>query len=260
MKVYEMMEMLGKLPAGDEIAVPVFLGCSKSCSEYVGKTDESCFDPEKMSWDDIETVGRSGRARSAFKLGARKTIELSDGEKVVLQITDFYHDDLPAGGKAPISWEMVGVLDEEHEMNERATNAGGWEKCSMRKWLDNDLFDKLPDDLKRVIKPVVKKTSAGGESNEITETVDKLWLYSEKEMCGRSYYSAPGEGHWYELYRQEDTPWHKKEKNGDGSATYWWLRSPYLGSTTAFCVVSSNGTRSYSSASGTAGVAVGFAI
>ncbi len=261
MKVYEMMNMLGKLPAGDEVVIPAFVGCHNLCGEEGGKCDsESYRDPEKMSWDDIEAIGQDGKARELLKLGARKTVELSTGEKLILQITDFDHDDLPDGGKAPISWDMVGVLDEEHEMNERSTNVGGWADCSMRKWLNNDLFDKLPDNLKNVIKPVVKKTSAGGESKEIVDTVDNLWLYSEKEMVGRSYYSAPGEGHWYELYRQEDTPWHKKFENGEGSAAYWWLRSPCLGDTTIFCFVLSDGARNAYTASGSYGVAVGFAI
>lgn len=52
----------------------------------------------------------------------------------------------------------------------------------------------------------------------------------------------------------------KKLSNGGGSANYWWLRSPYVGSSTTFRCISSTGTVDYSSAHITYGVSFGFCV
>lgn len=261
MKVYEMMSELGKLPAGDEIAIPAILRCGGACKGQVMEDGWNHTDPETITWAEIEEIGKAGRAREVFKLGDTKTVTLTTGEKVVLRIIGFDHDDLADGsGKAPISWDMVGVLDDDHSMNVKPTNKGGWADCDMRAFLSNDLFEKLPDDLKEVIKPVFKLTGVGGESEELAKTSDKLWILSEREQYGRSFYSAPGEGKWYEFYRQEDAPWDRRYKNGEGDRAWYFLRSPYLGASAGFCVVNSDGARNYGSASYSYGVAVGFCI
>ena len=98
----------------------------------------------------------------------------------------------------------------------------------------------------------------GGESEELAKTSDKLWILSEREQYGRSFYSAPGEGKWYEFYRQEDAPWDRRYKNGEGDRAWYFLRSPYLGNSTNFCNVNSDGTRNNNNASNSNGVAFGF--
>ena len=62
-------------------------------------------------------------------------------------------------------------------------------------------------------RPVIKLTSAGSCSKDIIKSICKLWLKSEKELFGRCIYSAPGEGHWYEYYRQEDVPYFALDEN-----------------------------------------------
>ena len=100
----------------------------------------------------------------------------------------------------------------------------------------------------------------GGESEELAKTSDKLWILSEREQYGRSFYSAPGEGKWYEFYRQEDPPWDRRYKNGEGDRAWYFLRSPDLGNSAHFCGVYSDGARNGSIASYSLGVAVGFAV
>ena len=89
------------------------------------------------------------------------------------------------------------------------------------------------------------------------ETECKFWIKSEKETFGRNIYSAPGEGHWYEYYRQEDVPWGKKR---NGSAEYTMLRSPYYGNGSAFCVVYASGGANYYGARISYGVAPAFSF
>ena len=94
-------------------------------------------------------------------------------------------------------------------------------------------------------------------ANELLETECKFWIKSEKETFGRNIYSAPGEGHWYEYYRQEDVPWGKKR---NGSAEYTMLRSPYCGTSGFFCSVYADGYADYRSARYSRGVAPAFSF
>ena len=47
-------------------------------------------------------------------------------------------------------------------------------------------------------------------------------------------------------------------KKYNGSANYWWERSPYGGNSTYFCSVYGNGNANYDGASYAYGVAFGF--
>lgn len=113
--------------------------------------------------------------------------------------------------------------------------------CHLMNDLDGEVYNLLPDEIVELATPVIKLTADtyNGENNLI-ETEDKFWIKSEKETYGRNIYSAPGEGHWYEWYRQEDVPWHKM-RNGNNECTM--LRSPNSNYSGTFCVVNTNGQR-----------------
>ena len=49
-------------------------------------------------------------------------------------------------------------------------------------------------------------------------------------------------------------------KKVNGSADYWWERSPYSGNTNCFCPVASNGNADYNTASDSYGVSFGFCV
>ena len=89
------------------------------------------------------------------------------------------------------------------------------------------------------------------------ETECKFWIKSEKETFGRNIYSAPGEGHWYEYYRQEDVPWGKKR---NGSAEYTMLRSPGYNGSNSCCLVYANGYADSNFAWYSGGVAPAFSF
>ena len=75
---------------------------------------------------------------------------------------------------------------------------------------------------------------------------------SEIEAFGSTAYSVPGEGTQYEFYAAGNST----IKTRSGSASNWWLRSPYRGGSTSFCVVYSSGNASNYDASTSNGVAV----
>ena len=145
-------------------------------------------------------------------------------------------------------------------MNEDWTNVGGWAESKLRRVLNSEVLNLLPDDLLAVIKPCVKVTSKGGKDQDgtMTQTTDKLFILSEQEIFGRKIYSIGGEGQWYDWYRRENTPYGKKKQSGEGD--WRWERSPCGSNTTYFCRVTSSGYASFNSADYTRGVAFGFCV
>ena len=221
-------------------------------------------------WGDIAQIAASGNAQKYFNVGDEKTIELSTGESVTLVILGFNHDDLTAGGKAPISIGMKNLLSTNYPMNASNVNAGGWNESVMRKSTMATLLSQLPKDLQAVIKPVNKKATAGGVSTTIVTSSDKLFLLSAIELTGDTIAPANAagyidEGEQYEYYKTvvDGTTAAGRIKysaNGDGAACNWWLRSPNTTSSTYFVYVYYSGTVRGYSASYAFGVSFGFCI
>ena len=141
-------------------------------------------------------------------------------------------------------------------MNSSNTNSGGWESCAMRTSNMATYLSQLTSAWQSVVKQVNKLSSAGSQSTTIKTTADKLFLLSEVEIFGSATYSVSGEGSQYAYYKAGNS----KVKNVNGSAHYWWERSPYASDTTNFCIVNSYGNANYSSASNSYGVAFGFCV
>ena len=224
------------------------------------------------SWSDIAQIAAAGNAKKYFKVGDEKTIELSTGESVTFVILGFNHDDLTAGGKAPITIGMKNLLSTNYPMNATNVNTRGWNGSAMRTQTMATLLSQLPADLKAIIKPVNKKATAGGVSTEIVTSSDKLFLLSAIELTGNTVAPANAagyinEGEQYEYYKTVvDAAGDAKARikysaNGGGSAYNWWLRSPSVTSATNFRFVSSSGSvNNGNSASHAFGVSFGFCV
>ena len=210
---------------------------------------------ETAGWDVIDSISKSGNAASLWSVGDKKTINI-DGTDYQFQIIGFNHDDKTAGGKAGITFQMVDCMNATAQMNSSNTNSGGWGSCAMRNSVLSSILSSLPADLQKVIKNVNKPTSAGNQSANINTTSDKLFLLSEVEIFGSTTYSKSGEGSQYAYYKAGNS----KVKKVNGSASYWWERSPDGSYSTSFCSVDSNGSANFTSASYSNGVAFGFCI
>ena len=78
-----------------------------------------------------------------------------------------------------------------HTMNDTDTNVGGWPATSMRSFVNNDIYNSLPTDLKNAIidtTVVSGHGSTSGEENYISS--DKLYLLSPAEICAESISSS----------------------------------------------------------------------
>ena len=173
-----------------------------------------------------------------------------------MQIIGFNHDDKVSGGKAAYSFQLVDCLNQTQQMNTSNTNTGGWNGSAMRGRMST-YKSQLPAALRNVIKTVKKKSGTGGGSSSGTQqTNDDLFLLSEIEIFGTTTYSVAGEGTQYEWYKAGNS----RIKKVNGSANYWWERSPRSGYTYYFCCVISSGNANLGTADYSCGVSFGFCV
>ena len=117
----------------------------------------------------------------------------------------------------------------------------------MRRYLNEEVIELLPDDLLAAIKP-----------RKFGDEEDRLWLFSEVEIFGERIWGAGDEGDKQLEYFKN--PINRVKFDEDGDAVWWWERSPYAGISVSFCVVNSNGNASANVASSSSGVCFGFYI
>lgn len=191
------------------------------------------------SWAVISYISRAGRAADYWNIGDEKTVELSNGETLTLQIYDFNHDDRSDGkGKAGITFGSKNVLATTYQMKETDTNVGSWKESKFRVSDVPDIWALLPSDLAANILEVTKTTTAGKKSTSIVSTADKIFIPSWVEVGGSGGEGYDGEGSLYPIFSDNNS---RIKKDADNVARNWWLRSPHLNAVSGFRVVNSGG-------------------
>jgi hypothetical protein len=150
--------------------------------------------------------------------GVNESHHADDYEFVIIGMK---HDDLvtPIGNitKAAITIQMDRILyknttdasysssapsaeDEGGYINSGGSNYGGWTSCARRTWCNSVFYNAVESGIKSLIKPVVKLTSAGGQSSVINSDNDNVFLLSEIEIFGSTTHSFAGEGSQYPYF------------------------------------------------------------
>lgn len=262
--------ILGSTSIGDD-----FTGIYYNGSSFVAQNPSL----QATSWAKIAELSAAGKAKKAFSIGDEREETLITGEKITLVILGFGQDVKTGGGKAGITFGMKDLLNTSYSMNASHTNTGGWDQSKMRTETMATLLSQLPTDLRNVIKAVDKKATAGAQSTTITTSSDKLWLFSASELWSSAAIANStnsdlktnaaaynGEGTQYEYYKnlvgdaEPNNSCTSLVKKKNGSAYYWWLRSPHIGITSNFRCVYNFGNVGIGSAGGTGGVCFGFCV
>ena len=204
---------------------------------------------QRASWEELEAEICAGRAALCLDVGDKLEFELKNGKKVSVEVAAVN----PYGDNVAFSFSNILW---ENFMNWYDTNDSGWSGSDMADYLDTEVFPLLPDELHTVIKTreIVQEhrgTTCKGES--------RLWLPSYTEVFGRNErYSACDVGDvQFPLFAIRKNRI-KVDKNDD--VRYWWLRSPFVGTSTNFCYVYANGSGSSYYASSAYGVCPCFII
>lgn len=215
--------------------------------------------------DDLTTFyTKLANGTATYDVGDFKTIDLGTEGKIRFQVAAKNVDPLATGsGNAAYTWIAMDLLETSNHMNPALSGTtegtgaiGGWGKSEMRTYLAETIWTKFPVELQAVIKEV-KKTSCiydtSGTKVANSETTDKLWIPSVREVFNNSTYET--EGPSYTGIFTNSTS-RIRYKPGASSASAQWERSAYT--TSNFRYIGISGTDNGGGAYNSYGVLLGF--
>lgn len=199
---------------------------------------------KRLTWEQVMEWSDRDEASQYLKVDDEIAETLKNGEEVVFVVvgTDMYRP-------GDVIFGLKDCLKETYAMNDENTNAGGWKASQLRRVLNTEILDLLPDDLRACIKPRV-----------IDGASDTLWLFSEREIFGDNEWTEKDADSGLQM------PYFKRKGNRvkglgkDGPASWWWERSPFSGNSHCFCFVTNGGIANGYFANGSSGVAFGFCV
>ena len=151
-------------------------------------------------------------------------------------------------------------------MNNSATNTGGWASSRMRSTTLPLVKSALPSELTSVIKTTsIYSDNTGGGSNTasyVTATQDELYLLAEFEIFGARTYANSAERNHQQQYAYYVAGNSKIKYRHDSTATAvaWWERSVRATADNTFCFVGTGGNASDSRADRSRGLVVAFKV
>ncbi|CCX35791.1 uncharacterized protein BN451_00378 [Clostridium sp. CAG:1000] len=153
-----------------------------------------------------------------------------------------------------------------HNINPTVTNEGGWPKSQMKTFINNDIYNSLPNELKSII--ITTKTISGhGElDSENHISIDKLYLLATAEVWkdGDHADAARDKTRQLDYYNSKGVTTSSYaaaiKKDSTGTAAEWWLRSASSDFDFVFYYSWDNGAMSDANADYSSGVSPAFRI
>ena len=244
---------------------------------FVGNIDvDGEYIPISFSNDSWETIIANVKAGngSEYKVGSTKEVNL--GTTYGTHTLRIANTSTPSEcSTTGFSQSACGFVLEfadiitTHKMNDTGTNVGSWPASSIYTFVNNDIYNAIPDEIKNAIIDTTVVSGHGKSDTENFTSTDKLYLLAAKEI----YSDFPG------IYTNGDTAKDltrtldyytsigvttdnysgAKKKNGT-SASYWWLRVADSGYTNYFYLVIFDGRYGNTSANSSNGVAPAFRL
>ena len=248
---------------------------------FTDAADKNIPAPNSFATDSWKTIIKAVRNNniSKYSVGATKTIDMGTYGTHTIRIANKSTPN--ECSRAGFSQTACGFVLEfadiitTHKMNDTNTNVGGWPATSMRTFVNNDIYNAIPSEIKNAIIDTTVVSGHGSTSGETNFTsTDKLYLLSTAEVWADAVSSSNGINGIDEKFsilplavpeadtcgvkcdnarnvtRQLDyyknlgtTPTNYSgaiKKNGT-SASVWWLRAAKSTSTSSFYRAYSNG-------------------
>ena len=189
---------------------------------------------EENSWKNIIYACQNNAVPSTWNVGDIKTMKIGD-YTYDIAIIGKNHDDYTAGGKAPLTFQLFQLYGTDAQMNETQDNTTGWSGSKMRNTTMAEILSVMPSEVQNAIK-AVDKVSLNGTKSALETTSDKLFLLSEIEVNGSTYYSGgyvEGARYAYYVDQKVDSKGNiisqimKASPNKENKWTVsWYLRTP----------------------------------
>ena len=195
--------------------------------------------PSTFGTDDWATVISSVKAGNSrgYKVGETKEIDLGTtyGTHTIRVANTSTPNECSTSGFSQTACGFVlefADIITTRTMNDTNTNSGGWPVTSMRTFLNNDIYNSLPTDLKNGIIDTTTVSGHGSTSGEENfTTTDKLYLLSLKEIYidwSKNWDSAKDLTRTLDYYVAQGVATSNYSgaiKKNKSSSSGWWLRT-----------------------------------
>ena len=192
------------------------------------------------SWMTIVKAVKSGNI-SKYNVGDTKTVNLGTYGTHTLRVANISKSD--SCGNSGYSESGCGFVIEfadiitNRVINSTSTTRGSWSATTIRTFVNNDIYNLLPTDLKNGILNTNVITGHGNSEGNNSTSTDKLYLLSPIEIYGSvstTYDSAINVTNQLDYYKQNNVSLNSYDsaiKNtvvsgGTGGADAWWTRTP----------------------------------
>ena len=275
------VEVEGEKPCSGTITITKGLVTGENIGYCDGTLVKDPTPFEQDSWDTIVQNVRNGNI-SKYKVGDTKEIKL-DGfgeETFTLRIANTTTPDVcsTSGFSQTACGFVIEFADiiNKQQMNSEYTNAGGWNARALRTYLNDTIYEALPQELKDVIIDTYVVSGHGLDDNDNQNFVlenEKLYLLSPHEVWENGTdedKKIKADSAWdntrqLDYYAQAPTTttdnFSRAEKRLlDGSQSSWWLRSSFSDSNRYFYRVINDGSWYNCDAPASHGIAPSFRI
>ena len=278
-------EWIAELPLGKKITdlnssdlKDVPSGYKFECNESTSQTPLPAKSFDKDSWEVIASNAKNcvdNPDSCPYSVGNEREVKLGKYGNHKVRIANLKAPTEEGCETEGFSESACGFVVEfadvitTHNMNDTATNKGGWPNSQMKTFIDNDIYNSLPEELRNVIIDTKTVSGHGSEDTKPFESPeDKLYLLAPKEIYSNwsnQSDSAADLTRQLDYYKIKGVTTNREDWNGaikkDSTGTAdWWLRSARSSSITGFYGVISNGDWSNINAIGTNGVSPAFRI
>ena len=235
-----------------------------------GKCEE--ISPKNFSTDDWEIIIDAIREGNdgVYNVGDTKEIDLGSYGKHTLRIAN---KSTPSEcSNTNFSQSACGFILEfadiiiTHKMNDTNTNIGGWPASSMYTFVNNDIYNAIPSEIKNEIIDTTVISGHGKSNTENFTSTDKLYLLSTAEVWSQGSSNTISDDAARDVTRQLDyyknlgTSTTNRSGAVKKSGYAWWLRVANSSDNNNFYRVNNRGDWSNNNASTTNGVAPAFRL
>lgn len=222
---------------------------SKKFSGVLGVNEYQPTQFEKNSWETIATNVRNGNI-SNYNLGDTKEVVLEGLGKHNVRIANTSTpSECSTEGFSQTACGFVLEFEDiitNRNMNSTKTNDGGWPASAMYTYVNTDLYNILPTDLKNVIIDTTVVSGHGSSNDNNLTSIDKLYLLAPSEIysdwsSNGIYDSASDTTRQLDFYFKKNVSISLNTQSASKYNDYWWLRTAHSKNNTNFFRVNNSG-------------------
>ena len=215
---------------------------------------------DHTSWKGMKAITNADKVDTMTEVGDKISATISGTTSEFMVIHKNYRKSIYGSNVVMMA---TSCLDNGMQMRTTDVNSGGYGGTLVAAKLDGEYYDGCPDDMKAAISEITFQASVGSQSTNLQNEKHKIWIPLEYNVFGGTTYAAGTEvtAGGAEQFSYFATAANRVMKLGDsGAACPWWLGSPYVTTSTDFCIVTAAGAPNGGDASNSYGVVRCFMI